>query len=60
MSEWRITADGTNKNNRRVHRGQEQWCKVYGFTPEEAQEKAEFLVDALKNFEKAETRKSFL
>lgn len=45
--EVRVVPDGANPNNCRVIVGGEQWCKVYGFTPDEAKARAERLVAAL-------------
>jgi hypothetical protein len=43
----KITADATNLNNRRLHINGDQWCKVYGFSPEDAQARAETIAAAL-------------
>lgn len=43
-----ITADSANPNNLRVHYQGAQLCKVYGWTPEDAQKRAEMLAAALR------------
>lgn len=47
MTEVQITTDAGNRNNRRIHVGGAQWCKVYGWNPTDAELKAKTIADAL-------------
>lgn len=42
-----IGPDATNANNLRLIVDGEQWCKVYGFDPEQARARAEVIARAL-------------
>lgn len=44
----RVIPDADNANELRVFVGAAQWCKVYGFSPDEAKERADTIVQALK------------
>lgn len=49
MDTYRVIADEKNPNNRRITSDADRHvCKVYGYTPEEAQAKAERIVAALE------------
>lgn len=49
MSEalYRVGQDAKNHNCRRVHGPGGQWCKVYGWSPEIAEDRAQCIADAL-------------